>query len=96
MVDHKEKFKCEAQAASISVEVSEAEVNECGGFGLQIGSIDVTRADGKVSRFWVTLGRSSQGRIRAEIRANRREDESAKSVTGVWLDYRERAKGVAS
>lgn len=93
MVDHEEKARSEFQAPSISIEATEAEVEECGGFQLSVGSIDVIRADGKRSRFWISLHRSNQGRIQAEIRANRTNDESSKSVTGVWLDYEERAKG---
>ena len=92
LVEHEEKFRSEFQAPGVNVTATEAEVDERGGWGLQVGAIDVNRADGKTARFWVTLRRTNKGRIQAEIRANRREDESAKHVTGVWLDYDARSR----
>ena len=95
LVDHETKAPYEAQAPSITVEATEAEVENHGGCGFSVGAIDVKRADGKVSRFWVSLRRNNQGRIQAEITANRRNDQTRKRVTGVWLDYEARSRGEA-
>ena len=95
LVEHETKAPYEAQAPSITVEATEAEVENHGGYGFSVGAIDVKRADGKVARFWVTLYRTNKGRIQAEIRANRHNDETSKRVTGVWLDYEARSRGEA-
>ena len=93
MVDHEEKARSEHQYPSINVKLTEEEVDKQGGFGKSIGAIDVERADGKTTRFWVSVVRTNRGQIKAEIRANRRNNETAKTVTGVWLDYEARARG---
>lgn len=90
MVDSEVKHRSPSQASSISVELTEQTVDDAGGFGVSIGSIDVQRADGKTARFWVRVSRSHQGRIKAEIRANHAQHETAKRVTGSWLDYEAR------
>jgi hypothetical protein len=94
MVESESKLKSEFQAASITVEVAEQEVDDAGGFGVSVGAIDVQRADGKTARFWIHLHRSNQGRIRAEIRANHAQHETHKHVTGSWIDYEERHREI--
>jgi len=96
MVDSEVKARYPAQASSITVEISEQVVDDAGGFGVSIGAINVQRADGKTARFWVSLNRSNRGRIRAEICANHAAHKTSKRVTGSWLDYDARAKGVKS
>ena len=93
MVEHETKAPYEAQAPSITVKLTEEEIDKRGGHGVSIGAIDVNRADGKTARFWVSVVRTNRGQIKAEIRANRRNNETAKQVTGVWLDYEARARG---
>ena len=90
MVDSEVKHRSPSQASSISVELTEQQIEEAGGFGVSVGAIDVKRADGRITRFWVHLYRTNQGRIKAEIRANHAQHETEKSVTGSWLDYEAR------
>ena len=92
MVDTEQKHRSPAQAERINVTLTEEEVERGMGFGsgLTLGSIDVDRGDGKTARFWVTVRRTNQGRIQAEIRANHAEHETRKHVTGSWLDYEKR------
>ena len=90
MVDSEVKHRSPSQASSISVELTEQTLDDAGGFGIGVGSIDVQRDDGKAARFWVHLYRLNSGRIKAEIRANHAEHETAKTVTGSWLDYEAR------
>ena len=92
LVDSERKAYCEAQAPTVSIFVSEFEVDARGGFGMSLASIDVQREDGKTARFWVSARRTNLGRITLELRANHAEHETSKRVTGSWLDYVARAR----
>jgi len=96
MVDSEQKAPYPAQASSITVDLTKQTVDDAGGFGVSIGAINVKRADGRTARFFVSVGRTYQGRIKAKITAHHASTDTTKSVTGTWLDYDARAKGVKS
>jgi len=81
--------KHEAQASLVLIEASDTEASR--GIGSEhIATIDVTRDDGKRSRFFVSVYVDQNGRAWGEVTANKTETQTRKRVAGVWLDYEAR------
>jgi hypothetical protein len=87
----KEHPKHECQANLVLIETTDVEASR--GIGAEhIATVDVTRDDGKRSRFFVAVYVDQNGRAWGEITANKTDSETRKRVAGVWLDYSARKR----
>ena len=92
MIDAAQVRRSTSAPDRVDVTLTEEEVERGMGWGgaMTLGSIDVDRPDGKTARFWVSVHRTNQGRIQAEIRTHHAEHKTSKRVTGSWLDFEKR------
>lgn len=63
------------------------ELDERGTLGTQVAQIDVQRADGSISRFWVKVRAAKRGRVECEVACNdtSKPQSRKKSIFGSWF-----------
>lgn len=75
------------------VVLTEQELEQAGGHGVSVATVDVERADGKKARYFLRLYRSERsGRIGALLSTPKgyAKDCRHKALSAGWLDYAER------
>jgi hypothetical protein len=70
------------------ITIDQSEIEERGTMGAQVAQIDVTREDGSIQRYWVTMKQhSSNNRIYCEVAVNdvKKAQSRKKSIFGSWF-----------
>lgn len=70
------------------ITIDQSEIEERGTMGIQVAQIDVTREDGQIQRYWVTMKQhSSTNKIFCEVAVNdvKKTQSRKKTIYGSWF-----------